>query len=194
MQNNIDCLFSIPIYTATGILEEEEKKILYNKVLEQKSCINNDSNWNCNTIHSLGKIDLRDDPVFFKINEKITECVNQFSCFFNSEYEYKINSCWFNIAEKNTFQEYHIHKDSVFSAVYYLSCPSGSGEIVFQNPNDRLDMKSIPNIVDTNRFNCSYHYYSPNENSLLIFRSYLYHMVRIGKNEDPRISLAYNFS
>ena len=79
----------------------------------------------------------------------------------------------------------------MFSAVYYVSLPSGSGEIVFKSKED--DMVSLRNIVEFNKFNSTYMSLQPKERTLLIFRSSLQHMVKMGTNKKPRISLALNF-
>jgi len=193
LNHEVDFLFPIPVYKAKNILEENEKSLLLKTINDQIPLISKNTSWNCNTLHSLGKFDLQKCFIFSNINEKVKQHVNQFARLFDSNHEYEIKESWFNISEKTSFQEYHIHKNSIFSAVYYLSSPIGSGEFIIQNPNDRLDMLSLE-YNQVNKFNASYHYYKPIENSLLIFRSYLYHMVKHGTNQKNRVSLSYNFS
>ena len=84
-----------------------------------------------------------------------------------------------------------MHADSVFSAVYYVRCPVGSGDIVFDNPQNQ--MISLKNVDEMNNVNSNFVSYQPTEGDLLIFRSSLRHMVKMGYNKEPRVSLAYNF-
>jgi uncharacterized protein (TIGR02466 family) len=76
--------------------------------------------------------------------------------------------------------------------VYYISAPEGSGKIVFEDPRepDMLPIKNIPSRNDLSYVKVGY---EACEGTLLIFRSYLRHMVSLNLNTTPRISVAFNF-
>ena len=191
MMPHIEYLFPIPVYCCDDFLTYKENKILQDEILKLSSSVSVGGDWNCNTFNSMGTYDLMYDETFSDINNKITEHVNIFAKTFESDWKYRIKNAWFNIAQKNQYQEYHNHSDCVFSAVYYVSLPSGSGEIVFKSKED--DMVSLRNIVEFNKFNSTYMSLQPKERTLLIFRSSLQHMVKMGTNKKPRISVALNF-
>jgi uncharacterized protein (TIGR02466 family) len=86
----------------------------------------------------------------------------------------------------------HTHNESTISAVYYISAPAGSGKIVFEDPREP-DMLPIKDIPDRNELSYAKVGYQAAEGSLVIFRSYLRHMVSLNNNIEPRISVAFNF-
>ena len=53
-----------------------------------------------------------------------------------------------------------------------------------------LPIKEIKTTTELSFRTCSY---QPEEGTLLIFRSYMRHMVEICKNDTPRITVALNF-
>ena len=192
MNRELIDLFPIPLYTTPNVLSRSENDDIKNKVLDIAPSIDTGGDWNCNTFNSMGKFDLRQHQMFSKINETIIKNVNYFSRdSYRSFVDYKILDSWFNISSENCYQEYHMHADSVFSAVYYVRCPAGSGDIVFDNPQNQ--MISLKNVDEMNNVNSNFVSYQPTEGDLLIFRSSLRHMVKLGYNKEPRVSLAYNF-
>jgi uncharacterized protein (TIGR02466 family) len=86
----------------------------------------------------------------------------------------------------------HTHNESTISAVYYISAPPGSGKIVFEDPREP-DMLPIRDIPDRNDLSYIKVGYEPQVGQLLIFRSYLRHMVTLNTSILPRISVAFNF-
>ncbi len=85
----------------------------------------------------------------------------------------------------------HVHPGCVLSGVYYISCPSGSGDLVFSDP----------------RVQCAYamHYrhfkhdlggaqvrFAPSEGALLLFPSWLAHAVEPNSAFGLRMSLPIN--
>ena len=188
---HLEYLFPIPVYFEENLLSQKENKLLEDRILKLFSSVSVGGDWNCNTFNSMGTYDLREDKTFSDINKKITHHVNLFAATYKSDWKYEINCSWFNVASSHQYQEYHNHSDCVFSAVYYVSLPSGSGEIIFKSKED--DMVSLRNIVEFNKFNSTYMSLQPKERTLLIFRSSLHHMVKMGINKKPRISLALNY-
>ena len=80
----------------------------------------------------------------------------------------------------------------MFSAVYYVKVPEGSGNIIFEDPR-MPDMLPVKNIPERNSLSFNKIGYTPAEGTLLIFRSSLRHCVQEGTNVDPRISISMNF-
>jgi uncharacterized protein (TIGR02466 family) len=98
-----------------------------------------------------------------------------------------------NISKAGDYQEFHTHNANVFSAVYYVSAPEGSGRILFEDPKEP-DMFPLKSIQKKNQLSYTRINYTPTPGLLLIFRSYLRHCVEPGTNTEPRISIALNFS
>ena len=146
-----------------------------------------------NTYNTLGTHDLCEDPDFSQVNEFVTNQVIEYcnaqsidvSCLDTNPVE-----SWLNVYDKTSFQEWHIHSNTMISASYYLRCNDSSAKIHFKSPV--LDMMS-PNIVSYNDLNFAQVWFKPKPGTVLIFRSYLGHCVDRQKNNDTRISLSYNF-
>lgn len=143
------------------------------------------------TTHSTS-YELSNDPVFSPLVNSITGHVNNFAVLHNSDYNYRCLGAWLNISTKENFQEFHTHNDSTISAVYYICASKNSGKIVFEDPKEP-DMLPLRNIKDRNHLSFIKVGYQPQEGMLLIFRSYLRHMVLRNLDDDVRISVALNF-
>ena len=88
------------------------------------------------------------------------------------------------------YSEFHNHKNSFFSGVYYFGEYSeDSGVLQFQSPlMNHSDFHLIPK--DWNVMNAKGWNITPEKNMLVIFPSYLMH--RIAANKGTRYSLAFN--
>ena len=131
--------------------------------------------WNCDlrtsnnlTYNILNIKDLL--PLKFKIYEIIHSHMLNYDKFFDG----MICNSWVNIYEKNFYQEFHSHKDSVskcFSGVAYLT-PLAS-PIVF-GIEESMEIK-------------------PEQGDVLVFADDLLHRVLPNKSDELRISLAFNY-
>jgi uncharacterized protein (TIGR02466 family) len=193
MKSVIHTWFPTPIYISENLIDQKYNEDLKKYCLDIFTDIENGAkNWNCNTFNTLGSFDPKNDKVFHKLIEAVTVNVKNFASMHGSTYEYECLDGWININHKNTYQEYHCHANSTFSAVYYIDTPEKSGRIVFENPNEP-DMLPIKQIESPNELSYRTCHYLPEAGTLIIFRSYLRHMVEIGLNETPRITAAFNF-
>lgn len=189
----VDLWFPTSVYTGENILNDTEKETVKSRIYEiSKYVESGGSDWQGDTYTTHDKNNLIFDPVFETFINRITQHVNIFAEQHNSTAKFKCHTAWFNIGQSGNFQEYHYHADSVFSVVYYLNAPQGSGQLVFENPIQ--DMCPIPSINDRNDLSFHQVGYVPEENTCIIFRSYLRHMVMAGNYEGNRISIALNFS
>ena len=184
--------FPTSIYSERNILSEKNNLEVLSTIYDLKKEIKSGGeDWQGGTYTSHDRHNLVRDSRFKLLIDEVTEHVNIFAKEHNSEAKFKCHTAWFNIANKNNFQEYHYHAASTFSAVYYVQSPLGSGQLVFENPIQ--DMCPIEKIKERNDLSFIQIGYSPIERSLLIFRSYLRHMVKAEVFEGDRVSIAFNF-
>ena len=104
---------------------------------------------------------------------------------------------WVNINEKHHYNEWHIHSYSTLSGVYYIKHDGSveNGDILFKHPKDLyMTVSHWPegivergNEITTVGMNAT-----PKSNMLLIFPSWLEHMVEPNLNNDSRISISFN--
>jgi uncharacterized protein (TIGR02466 family) len=150
------------------------------------------SGWLCNTYNTLGTLNLLSDNSFNLLIKSVEKHVNEYATCLGSEHQYKCQDAWTNISYKYSYQEYHAHAACTISAVYYASMPEGSSGIYFQSPLEP-DMMPLNNVSSENPNSFQYCSYNPKPGTLIIFRSYLKHMVPMCQNTDPRITIALNF-
>ena len=193
MQNNkLDLLFPTAIWKTrvqldtSRMLEEMQKS-------PEELGLTEESHWICNTYNtSKGSYNLLDEPVFGELIDIVLNEVQEFAKEFGI-YDSVITTegGWANIAPPGSFQEYHIHPVSHFSAVYYLDAIEGSGDIVFRHPKGAKMFPLEPyrdNLLQHSTFS-----YTPEVGMLLIFRSDLEHLVNVNNTDKTRISIAFNY-
>lgn len=105
-----------------------------------------------------------------------------------------IQSAWFNVQQKGHFQEFHDHLSPFlqFSGVYYVQVPDPSCNIVFRHPEYRTGTLWATNewlkaIIQP----CAL---QVQEGQLLLFPTWLEHMVMRNECQTARISIAFNFT
>lgn len=190
---NIELWFPTPIYIEQNLFPESFNKQLEKEILEWPATIpSGGTDWEGGTYTTHITHDLSESKMFEPVLDCIHEHVNEFAKAHNSFYNYQMQHSWANIAQPGNFQEYHTHDGSIFSAVYYVTVPEGSGNIIFEDPR-MPDMLPLKEIKERNQLSFIKTGYSPAVGTLVIFRSYLRHCVQVGTNTSPRISLALNF-
>tara|TARA_R100000808_G_scaffold25001_1_gene60336 strand:- start:3090 stop:3671 length:582 start_codon:yes stop_codon:yes gene_type:complete len=109
----------------------------------------------------------------------------------------RISNMWFNYNTKKCSNGAHVHPDSVVSGVFYVKTPPHSGDIIFHREDAFVyfarhafkdkDFKKF------NFFNSRYWSITPEENTLLLFPSWLLHSVTENITEKERLSFSFNF-
>lgn len=189
----IETWFPTSIYVQKNMLPDSMNYDISQYILElQEKVPSGGDDWEGKTYTTHDVHDIKQDKIFHELINQITEHVVEFTKAHGSTETYKCQHAWANVASNGNFQEYHTHDGSVFSAVYYPKVPEGSGCIMFEDPK-APDMLPIGNIKERNHLSFHKIGYEVEEGMLLIFRSYMRHAVRAGKNKEPRISLALNF-
>jgi len=104
-----------------------------------------------------------------------------------------LNEYWFNINKKGSYNLVHNHPCTYFSAVFYVSVPNNSGNIIFERTDQLCDWTIIDQV---NERNWGSYYIEPYKNLLVIFPAYMRHFVEENvttDEDDRRISIAFNF-
>jgi uncharacterized protein (TIGR02466 family) len=190
----VETWFPTTIYQETNLFSKEQNLKWINKSMEiQRTIHTGGDEWEGRTYttHNTAYSVLKDQE-FKPLVDTVSFHVGEYVKLHNSTKTYQCESAWLNISVKDNFQEMHTHNESTISAVYYISAPAGSGKIVFEDPREP-DMLPIKDIFDRNEFSFIKVGYTPLPGTLLIFRSYLRHMVTLNTNILPRISVAFNF-
>lgn len=173
----------------TKIPEQDNDQL--EKIIQQKSIESTDT-WRCNTKTTFDTCNVIDDPEFQYLIKTITNKVHEFSKQYGAYGKVSIVDAWINVAEQGAYQEYHIHPNSHFSAVYYIKTPTNCGNLVLRSHEADFDMFMLP----LNEYKpASYKTWAfvPDKGKLVIFRSNMKHMVEKNESEEIRISFAANF-
>ena len=190
----VELWFPVAIYHELDLFPSDRNKQWkdYAFTLKEKYPSGSDG-WVGDVYTTHGTYDIVKDENFKDLIDEITKHVNNFARSFNCQKEFMCNSAWLNINDKDHFQEYHHHAGQLFSAVYYIEAPEGSGNLVFEDPKEP-DMFPLPNITEKNSLSFQTCDHTPITGKLIIFRSYMRHLVEKGTNTTPRVSVACNFN
>lgn len=186
----INTWFPTSICVIENLINEEENNKLILEIKKIKNKINKGgNNWQSNVYNTSGTYDLNKNIKFKNLCEKIELHTSNFARQLGSNEKYKISSSWFNYYFKGDYQEYHIHPENYFSAVYFFKNPKNSGGLVFKNPVQKMfPLKNLKH----NSLSYETCVYNPPEKTLIIFQSDLEHMVKKCNNTEPRITGAFN--
>jgi len=105
--------------------------------------------------------------------------------------DFKITTSWVTKTNPGGYSQYHSHKNSAFSGVFYFDDIT-SGQIEFASVN--LDPQSFQfnTPSEINMLNAKLFPFTPRKNVLLFFPSYLIHRVTQNQSSSARYSLAFN--
>jgi uncharacterized protein (TIGR02466 family) len=188
---NIHKWFPTSICLIENLIEDKENKNLIKEIEKLKKITKKGGKeWKTDVYNTHETYNLHENYKFKNLCSKIKEYTINFANKLGSNADYKISSSWFNYYNKNDYQEFHIHPLSHFSAVYFFTNPKDSGKLIFKNPNGSK-MFPLKNLKQ-NEMSYETCFYSPNERSLVIFQSDLWHMVEKCNNKSPRITGAFN--
>jgi uncharacterized protein (TIGR02466 family) len=187
--------FSRSIYAEKEILTKEENDILINHSLQQYK---HNKTWNpvgwasdVKTTWSTCWID--EDPIYKKLLNTIRQHVHNYAQLMTCNEEYYSSGAWLNFYNEGEGQELHTHNGETFSAVYFMQAPDNCSPLRFQDPFNDLNPLKNPQNVHSKFINRVFTV-PPEERGLVIFRSYMPHMVVNNKSLDKdRITIAVNF-
>ena len=104
----------------------------------------------------------------------------------------ELTGLWVNSNHRDHFNMPHTHSPDFFSGVWYLRVPEHSGGICFMNPV-HANTYNYHNFFADDCFQDSATYYC-RDNDLIMFPSYVEHLVMPNESDEERISVAFNFN
>jgi hypothetical protein len=168
-------LFSIPIF----INNIDSSKIVVESTAIKK-------NWNSETKSSHGS----ENYISKESTKYLFDIVNEsMKDFIKNDYKIELLNIWENFYNLNDFQEKHVHVKSDFSFVIYKKI--NESRTIFFSPNSYLIESFYEKTFLESYFKTQF---QPKlrENQILIFPSFLEHMVK--KNENENITISGNIS
>ena len=188
----INIIASTALYSARLNIKNEYKNRIIDKIVDlyKSKKTKSPEHWegNVQSTHEVEGL----EETYKEFVEQIAPHIKEYLKIYNVESPFKLHflDLWFNINKKYDYQEFHIHSESHISGVYYLKVPKNSGDIRFKgiNNNNMFPLKNTSSTIYRN----SGFTYEPVDDDLILFPSYLEHMVTQSKNDDLRISFAFN--
>ena len=106
----------------------------------------------------------------------------------------EIPNAWININGKKDSNLIHTHPGSILSGVYYVKTPKDCGNLVFHHPALTAIERDWRFNEETNHttMNSVVWSYTPKEDFLYIFPSWIKHLVQPNMNSKKRISISFN--
>jgi len=100
-----------------------------------------------------------------------------------------ITQSWLNYTNKNQYHHEHSHSNSFLSGVLYIKSNPESDRIYFHKDQSKgLNIKTN----NFNAYNSPEWFFNTAESMIILFPSYLVHSVKFKKEDNERISLAFN--
>jgi uncharacterized protein (TIGR02466 family) len=100
-----------------------------------------------------------------------------------------ITQSWLNYTETNQYHHRHEHVNSMVSGVFYINCNEKFDKIKFFNNNYQIIK---PKVNEFNMWNSDSWWLPVKTGDIILFPSYLPHMVENKQGTDTRISLSFN--
>ena len=116
-----------------------------------------------------------------------------------------LGNMWANINYPGNFNRPHIHPNALFSGVYYIKAPKGSGNLMVYDPrpgihmimpNRKGDKRTKNMILDHGPLPSELWrevHYEPVAGRIIMFPAWLWHEVKPNESNDTRISVSFNF-
>ena len=106
----------------------------------------------------------------------------------------KLEDLWINILPEGGNHSAHIRPNSVISGTTYISMPSGSSAIKFEDPRHSMMMAAPSRIKDAKEYLKPFIYVNPSVGDVLLWESWLRHEVPANNSSEERISISFNYS
>ena len=197
-------LFSTPLYHASladsgnfdmGELEKSCWSIAQDDEAGQKWC--DENNYPGYTSYaSLSDLTWR-SPFFEELKHLLDLHVKTFVEELDFDLEgrnLKLEDLWINILPEGGNHSAHIHPNSVISGTTYISMPSGSSAIKFEDPRHSMMMAAPSRIKDAKEYLKPFIYVNPSVGDVSLWESWLRHEVPANNSSEERISISFNYS
>jgi uncharacterized protein (TIGR02466 family) len=104
-----------------------------------------------------------------------------------------LDSLWVNVMNKGSVHTPHIHPHAAVSGTYYVTVPTRSGAIRFEDPRLPLMMAAPPRKAKARPENRLFVDVEPKPGMLLLWESWLRHGVESNRAAGRRISVSFNY-
>jgi len=183
MKFNIEPIFPISVQFSNIERAFTKKELNFFKTYENKTS-KNIGNYSSKNNYILNEITLK--TLKKEISNCINNYVNQVMCYENVDVY--ITQSWLNYTKQNESHHVHEHPNSFLSGVLYLQTCEEDKIYFYKKKYQQIS----PNIKNWNNYNSSSWWFPVKNGDIILFPSELTHSVDIKKQNNTRISLAFN--
>ena len=174
-------LFPTEVYICDDVLEEEYIDSMKEDILKTST---DKENW-----QSDPKLHLQ--PKYKELSNQVLNASKL--VFKDKSYIYdtfEITDMWSNILKPGENHKPHTHSNNILSGVYYVHSDKAAG-IQFYDPRPAAGVIN-PQVKGFTKSNATAWELSSTTNRMILFPSWLQHLVPINKSKSNRISIAFN--
>ena len=184
MGRNILPLFSSPVCTSTI---EEDLKDVFNSIKKLKYIsANNNGTYTSETRDVLSKFPSLKKALLKEFNDYKNTCLHY------EDTDFFITTSWVTKCIPNSSSHKHNHQNALYSGVLYFQEGENFAGIRFSNENLIPQQILLRKPTEWNLLNSSSWVIKPAPNQVVIFPSYLFHVVTFHGASEYRYSLAFN--
>lgn len=187
VQAELKDLFKIGVYTTTVDLDHKSLVDFCNDIEKKQESI-----YVSNSGFQASIYDTKNSHILDLKNQIIKHCHYYAEHIGYEKNNLEVKNIWVNINYYKDFNLPHTHSTNLISGVFYVQVPENSGNIVFKNPAEKLELNDhqIDHFIE---YNSSKWAMRPIDLGLILFPSWLVHYVEPNLNkENKRISIAFN--
>ena len=190
---NLIPIYSIPLWQSEYPDFEDQKDVILSAIKKykeetppkEKSRSSLFGYQSLDTLYTVEEL----DPIFEYICQVLYKAVSDLEFI---DCDVALTAAWLNVNDsRQCMNAEHIH-EGVFSVVFYVKAPEGSGKIVLQNPAINRLWNGCNFAEHKNQFTGESIKIEPVEGNILVFPSYLPHYVETNDHDDERISISFN--
>lgn len=178
-------LFSTPLYHASVV------NCISDIVVEEKDFFENQNQYN--TYNSRNQ-NILDEDRFKEISDIVDEHVGTYAydiLKISKQTKLQRTCSWMVIGKPGSVTAPHIHRNSIFSGIFYVKSEENAGEIIFSTQPTHSIIS--PDLEEKNIYNSESWSISVKTNDILVFPSHLNHSVSCNNSGDIRCAIAFNY-
>ena len=174
-------LFPTEVYICDDVLEVEYIDSMKEDILKTST---DKTNW-----QSSPKLHLQ--PKYKALSNKVTEVSKLIFKDINYVYDrFEITDMWSNILKPGEAHRPHTHSNNILSGVFYVHSDEAAG-IQFYDPRPQAGVLN-PEVKGFTKANATAWELKSTTNRMIMFPSWLQHLVPINNSDNNRISIAFN--
>ena len=179
--------FDVPVFF--DLKEDLIKEIYELKHTVPSMLISNRGGWQSPDLFVMGHRSNNLKIIINKILKTIT------TNLFSNGYEIDIQGMWYNVNQKNSYNDWHDHAGTDIAGIFYIKVPTPTekvGNLVFFDPFN-YNQSTLHEALDPKNPIRSYNV-TPSEGKFLMFPAHLLHRVETNETNEDRISIAFNMN